>query len=192
MRAIASSLILTLPLFFAAGCDKKADDKKSDDKKADAKSSDDKQADAKPPEAPAEPELVMVEQDLTPAGADWAGWVAQGPEGAKVMGDLGKAARIAAGKQDFDLLFVPTKTDLAESKALVEKANADGTTKVAFTSDTPELLEWTVTGEGWTSYNFQMNMKAGELEVTCKILNGVKSVARRDAHKAACATLAKK
>ena len=99
MRAIASSLILTLPLFFAAGCDKKADDKKSDDKKADAKSSDDKQADAKPPEAPAEPELVMVEQDLTPAGADWAGWVAQGPEGAKVMGDLGKAARIAAGSR---------------------------------------------------------------------------------------------
>jgi hypothetical protein len=136
----------------------------------------------------------MKEHDLTSAGADWEGWAAQGPVSAQIMGDLGKAARIAGGKDDdFDLLFVPKKTDFAETKSNVEKgAEANAGTKVTFTSDTPELLEWTTEGEGWASYSFAMNMTAGEREVTCKTLNGTKTPEARDVQKAACATLAKK
>jgi hypothetical protein len=197
VRIVTKSLLLAVPLCLALGCDKKTDDKKADDKKADDKKAEADKAD-KAPEKPAEPEkpapIEMKEHDLTSAGAEWEGWVAQGAASGEVMGDLGKAARIAGGKDtDFDLLFVPKKTDFAESKANVEKgAEANAGTKVTFTSDTPELLEWTTEGEGWSSYSFEMNMTVGDREVTCKTLHGTKTPEARDQHKAACATLAKK
>ncbi|PRQ06223.1 hypothetical protein [Enhygromyxa salina] len=198
MRNPLSYLGLLLPLCLALACDKPADDKKTDEKTTDdKKTAEKKEAPAEPekpaePEAPAKPDFVMTEHDLSTIGPEWAGWVAQGPKSAKVMGDLGKAARIAAGKDGFDLIFLPTKTDFAEVKAMLQKSAEANKTKIEFTIDTPELLEWTTTGDGWVSYSFQMNMTAGEQEITCKNLNGSESQLLVEVHKGQCATLVKK
>ena len=194
MRSVARHLTLLLPLCLGLGCDdKKSADEKSADKSAEKKT-ESEAPEVDDPKVPEKPAVKMVEHDLTTAGADWEGWTAQGPEGAKVMGDLGKAARIAGdGLDSFDLLFLPKKTDLAELKGSVETGvAASGGDTATFSSDTPELLEWARNGEGWVSYNFAMNMTVGDREVTCKTLNGVSTEPGLAEMKAACATLAKK
>lgn len=206
MLEIASlrTTLLALPLCLAlAGCDKQEEKKteKTDDKadKADKKvaDADAKKAEPVKPAEPAKPEIKMVEHDLSSGDPEWAGWVAQGPEGAQIMADGVKGARIAAGRDvDFDLAFAPKKTDLAELKGNVQKgADASkGEMKLTFTSDTPELLEWVADGYGSKRYNFVMNMKSGDRDVTCKnnYMVGIESEEGLASHKAACATLAKK
>lgn len=113
------------------------------------------------------------------------------------MADGVKGARIAANGMDaFDLAFAPKTTDLAELEANVQKGAdaSNGEMKLTFSSDTPELLEWEADGYGSKRYNFVMNMKAGDREVTCKnnYMVGIASKEDLEAHKAACATLTKK
>jgi hypothetical protein len=195
--------LFALPLCLSlAACDKKdekAEDKKSDDKKADEVKADEAKPEEAKPEAPAEPEkpaIVMVEHDLSSADPEWAGWVAQGPEGAKVMADGVKGARIAAGKIDWDLAWAPKKTDLAELKKNLEKGaeNSKGEMKLTFTTDTPEALEWTSEGYGATNYNFVIHMQVEDREISCKnnYMIGIPSKELLEQHKEACKSLKKK
>ncbi len=192
--------ILALPLCLSlAACDKGKDEGKADDKKAEDKKDAEPQAKAEdktPPPEPEKPALTMIEHDLSSADPEWAGWVAEGPDGAKVMADGVKGARIAAGKMDWDVAWAPKKTDLAQLKKSLETgaANSDGKLKLTFTTDTPEALEWTSEGYGTTKYNFVMHMTVGDREITCKnnYMVGIPSTELLEQHKAACNTLKQK
>ena len=196
--------LFALPLCLSlVACDKKDEKKAEDETSADAKKDDEKKAEEAKPEAEAKPaeeekvELVMIEHDLTSADPEWEGWVAKGPEGAKVMADGVKGARIAAGRDiDWDLAWAPKKRDLAELKKNLEKGaeSSEGKVKLTFTTETPEALEWTYEGYGATKYNFVMHMEVDGKEITCKnnYMVGIPSEELREQHKQACLTLAKK
>ncbi|MCH9682740.1 MAG: hypothetical protein K0V04_14995 [Deltaproteobacteria bacterium] len=180
----------------AKGDAKKANANKSDAKKADAKKADAKKADAKKADEPKP--LVMVDHDLSSADPTWEGWVAQGPEGAKVMKDGIKGARIAAnGRAGFDLAFAPKKKDLAVLKSSLEKGaeNSKGEVKLTFLKEEEGLLEWASDGYGSKTWGFTMHMTVeGIGDVTCQnnIMMGLTSEKALADHKAACATLKKK
>jgi hypothetical protein len=190
----SATVLLSLLVLAASGCDKKEDQAGDSTAAAGggrAAGAGEPAAAGKPPERQAE---EMVEHDLASADPEWSGWVVRGPKGARVMADGVNGARIAADGHDaFDLAFAPRKTDLAELKErLLQGAEASsGEMKLTFTSETPELLEWSAEGYGTTRYHFMMNMVAGDRDVTCQdnIMIGIVSEAYREAHKSACATL---
>ncbi len=158
-------------------------------------------ADTTRPTAPAaEPPAeaaAMVEYDLTPADPSWAGWVASGATGAKVMQHGSKAARIAGGGRDgFDLSWAPKKLELAEYKESLKKGEAasGGKLKITFVKDEPGALEWTQEGYGTTTHSFMMHMTADGKDVTCSnnAMVGIRSEGALLQHKNACGTLKKK
>lgn len=143
-----------------------------------------------------EPPPTMIDFDLSSADPEWDGWTAQGPEGAKVMKDGVKGARIAAnGRHGFDLQFAPKKKDLAQYKASILKGveASEGKSKVEWLVDEEGHLEWTREGYGSTSYNFMMHMAVDGKDVTCQnnVMMGIEGKERLEMHKAACKTLKK-
>lgn len=193
---IMLALALSFTLGACGGSAAPAPGAKSDGSKVDAPKADTPVAPAKV-EPPAKPAVEMVEHDLSSADPEWAGWVAQGPKGAKIMPDGVQGARIAAGRDsDFDLAFAPKKTEFADLKKGLQTGadSSGGKMKLTFTTDTAEALEWTSEGYGRTTYNFIQNMTADGRAVTCKnnYMVGIESTESLAAHKAACATLKKK
>ena len=192
MRSTPIALLVPF-VFTLAACGGEA---KTPAPQADAPKTDAPKADA-PKAAPEKAAVEMVEQDLSSADPEWAGWVAQGPKDAKIMQDGIKGARIAANKSaGFDLAFAPKKTDLAALKKVLQTGEtaSEGKMKLTFTTDTPEALEWTSEGSGAVKYNFVRNMRAGDRDVTCKnnYMVGIESEELRTRHIEACNTLQKK
>lgn len=154
-------------------------------------------------DVPAAP-VTMIEHDLS-SQKGWEGWRAKGPDYAKVMSELHQGVRIAGGgsrldkekKAKFDLAFFPAKRDFAPVKDGIHKgvaaAAADANAKVTFTTDTPELLEWTHESHGRTSYNFLWNFQAGGKDVACGTNGsvGLESPESIAMHKEACKSLTK-
>lgn len=195
MPALSASLVV---LTFAGGCfDEEA---LANAVEAKAKEAIDEQAKkaggSAKPAAAEEPPPKMVDFDLSSADPEWEGWKAQGPEGAKVMKDGVKGARIAAnGRDGFDLQFAPKKKDLAEYKAGILKGveASNGKSKVEWLVDEEGHLEWTREGYGSTSYNFMMHLTVDGKDVTCQnnVMMGIQGKERLEMHKAACKTLEK-
>ena len=185
------------------------DEKKDTSNKTDtptAKDGPTKPAAAKPKAKPAK----MVEHDLSSAHEVWKGWVAQGPEGAKVLANGIKGARIAGGgkglvftkaggDRGFDVNWQPGKMDLKNVKENLEKAKKfapDLKLEHKFLKDEADALVWTsTTGKtGTTVYNFIVHMQIDGADYTCKN-NAAKGAGNEAEHKrmmAACNTLKKK
>lgn len=197
MRSSKFALVIPFTIALAAcGGEAKKSAPQAEASKVDAPKADAPKADAPKP-APEKAPLEMVEHDLSSADPEWAGWVAQGPKEAKLLQDGVKGARIAANKTSgFDLAFAPKKTDLAELKKNLQigESKSEGKSKLTFTTDTPDALEWTFEGYGATKYNFVRNMTVGDREVTCKnnYMVGIDSEELRARHIEACNTLQKK
>ncbi len=191
--ALSASFVLLSA--FASGCF----DEEALANAVEAKAKEAIAAEAKKPAgagATAEAPPKMVDFDLSAADPEWAGWTAQGPEGAKVMKDGVKGARIAAnGRHGFDLQFAPKKKDLAQYKASILKGveASEGKSKVEWLVDEPGHLEWTREGYGSTSYNFMIHMSVDGREITCQnnVMMGIEGKERLEMHKDACKTLKK-
>jgi hypothetical protein len=193
MQTRVFTLALVATLTALAGCG--GDTKKTpgtDAKPADAKPADAKPADAPKPEAE---KLTLVDVDLTPAGASWAGWTAKGPADASVMEDLG-GARIATkkvrGPGSFDIAFKQGKIDLKERKDQIMKGAEMAKSTVTFTVDTPEALEWTSAFDTSKSFEFVQLRKVGDVEVACYTVSPRPNAEEIATLKESCASLAKK
>lgn len=205
-----NTTLLLSCLLCAAACDESAKASEAPKGVAAASAAADKPAPAADaparaakPEAPAPAPVEMIEHDLS-GQKGWEGWRAKGPSYAKVMGEMRSGARIAGGgsrlekdKAKFDLAFYPAKRDFAELKAGLDKgiaaAAADANAKITFTSDTPELLEWTTEMYGKSKYNFLLNFQAGGKDVACgtNSMVGLETPEAIAMHKEACKSLTK-
>ncbi|MBA3452699.1 MAG: hypothetical protein H0T42_06390 [Deltaproteobacteria bacterium] len=134
--------------------------------------------------------------DLASAGASWKGYTARLPRaGAKVMGDLGGAARVATNGRDaepFDVAWAPGSPDLANIKETTAAGESVGT-KTRFLVENPDDVTWLSEFKtGGKSYHFDIGVSAAGQTFRCYSLPmGVDSEAQLAAHKAACATLTK-
>jgi hypothetical protein len=141
------------------------------------------------------PKLTLVDVDLTPAGATWAGWTAKGPADAKVMEDLG-GARIATpkvrGPGSFDIAFKQGTIDLKERKEQIAKGAEMAKSTVTFTVDTPEALEWTQAFDTTKTFEFVQLRKVGDVAVACYSVSSRPNADEIATLKESCASLAKK
>lgn len=149
---------------------------------------------AKAEPAKAEP-IALVEKDLAPAGASWAGWSAKGPADATVMEDLG-GARIATNKVrgpgSFDVAFRQERVNFEERKKGIQEGAAMAKSTVTFTTDTPDVLEWTSNYGSSSSHDFLIVKKVGDVEVTCYTVTGRESAEELAPLKESCDSIAKK
>jgi hypothetical protein len=137
----------------------------------------------------------MVEIDLSTADPARKGWVANGPKDAKVLADGVHGARIAAkGMDAFDVAFGPAKTSLKDVKGGLQAGSKASGSKITYTVDAPDKLEWTTEVGSSKSMNFVWNYKASGKDVSCLTNSGmgVSSDAMITQLKAACGTLHKK
>jgi hypothetical protein len=133
--------------------------------------------------SPAKAAVALADFDLSTADAKWKGWTAKGPADAKVMADGVQGARIAAkgpsildqkkgGDNGFDVAFAWGKDDLKALKKNLQKGadNPVGNVKMklTFTRDEADMLEWTTEVGDSKTYSFEMHMKIGKADVTCK------------------------
>jgi hypothetical protein len=137
---------------------------------------------------------AMAEFDLSPAAANWKGWVAQGAKDGRVMVNGVNGARIAANGMDaFDVMFNPKKKDLKELKKNLEigAAAAKGVMTITFTANTPDNLEWFTEANGVKRYGFTTNFKASGKDVSCSnnIMIGIRDTDLLQRTKDACKTL---
>jgi hypothetical protein len=152
---------------------------------------------------------ALVDFDLSTADPKWKGWTAKGPADAKVLADGVQGARIAAkgpsildqkkgGDNGFDLAFAWGKDDLKALRKNIQKG-ADSPVgnvkvKLTFTRDEPDTLEWTTEVGDSKTYSFEMHIKVGKADITCKN-NYMVGSGNPDEHKRvmdACKTLNKK
>jgi hypothetical protein len=138
---------------------------------------------------------AFVEKDLSKAGAAFQGWVAKGPADADVTGDL-DGVRIVTNKVygpgSFDLAFTLRNKDLAKLKKDMQEGSEIAKTKVTFTVDRPDALEWTTAAGKSKSYSFALLQKSSGKDVTCYTVTPRPSEAEVKALKEVCRTLAKK
>ncbi len=197
MQTRGSTLALVATLIALAGCG--GDTKKTPTADATKPADAAKPADApKPAHAPKPEEavkLTLVDVDLSPAGATWAGWTAKGPADAKVMEDLG-GARIATpkvrGPGSFDIAFKQGPLDLKERKEQIMKGAEMAKSTVTFTVDTAESLEWTTAFDTSKSFEFVQLRKVGDVDVACYTVSSRPDAAEIATLKESCASLAKK
>lgn len=167
------------------------------EKKAEAKAATPEAPKAAPPKAEppkAEPPK-LVDKDLSPAGAAWAGWTAKGPEDATVMEDLG-GARIATkkvrGPGSFDVAFRQERVNFADRKKGIQEGAAMANSTITFIADTPDALEWSSKIGDSTMYNFVIVRKVGDVEVSCYTVSPRESAEDLGVLKQSCESLAKK
>ena len=116
------------------------------------------------------------------------------------MGDMDPASVRIAGKgcsivekcPYFDLILSPKKPDLKNDKKLQEQGAAKYGDKVTFSTDTPDLLEWTREGELGKSINFVRVVEVAGKRIGCRPLAAMVAESNRTAMKEACASLVKK
>ncbi len=138
----------------------------------------------------------LEEKSLEAAGEAFAGWFAQGPKSAKVMGDLG-GVRIASQKLDgpdaFDLAWSFRKPDLAQMKENLTKGAEAGKATLTFSADSEEGLEWTMEAGKHKSYHFSLMLKVSDQDVNCYTMPmGAKNAEEAAFLKETCKTIVKK
>lgn len=199
-----NSLIILSTLFTVAACDAKATTTEAAKTEPSTASATDKPV-AKPvakpaPKAEAAAPVEMIDHDLS-AQKGWEGFHAKGPDYAKVMGELHSGARIAGGtrldkKEPFDVRFYAGKNDFVETKeghtkSTASPAGVGNGAKVSYTTDTPELLEWTYESGGAPHYGFFSNFQVGGKDISCTSDRAPTPEARERA-KESCKSLAKR
>ncbi len=176
MQRIKNCLLLSLTAALAAnvGCSKDKGDNNGNDHTATAGGTTEKST--APKKKAAAPKLI--DYDLSPAGDEWKGWIASGPEGCKAMGDLGKSSRLAckgpgiadeSGHNGFDIIFHKGHEDLAEYKASVKERWAEKEAKGEHEvlTDEPGLLAWKSGGSEYGAFHFKKHLTVGEDKFTC-------------------------
>jgi hypothetical protein len=179
------AVVAALALSFSA-CGKKDESGEGGDKKSGKKHGAD-DAWTKP---------ALEEKDLSSTGEAFKGWFAKGPKDAKVMGDLG-GVRIATpkvmGPGAFDLAWALKKADLKELKEGITKGSEIAKSKVTFTVDTPEALEWTSEAGTSKSMHFSMSFQVSGQDVSCYSMPmGFRSAEELAFMKETCKSLVKK
>jgi hypothetical protein len=115
--------------------------------------------------AAASPKTELVETDLSSRGTHWKGWSVKAPAGAKLSDEKG-ATRIEA--PGFDIVISLKKPHPKKIKSAVEKSAKASSSKVTWTTDSPEALAWTVESSGTKSYFFLEVVKVEKKKVGCQ------------------------
>ena len=139
--------------------------------------------------------VELVPRELTGGHPTWEGWIAEGPESAKIMKGGIKGVRIADNKNaGFDLTIEARHKKLADFKEGIEKgASMNEGTEIEYLVDTDDKLEWKRSSKYGTTWSFIHNFEIDGRKVTCgnNTAIGLKSEAHLEQHKKACQSLRK-
>ncbi len=198
-----NTLFILSTLLSIAACDAKPPAVEAAKTEPSSASAPDKTSEKPTPKAEAPAPIEMIDHDLS-GEKGWEGFHAKGPSYAKVMSELHSGARIAGGgsrlekvkTEPFDLKFYPGKNDFVQAKEGHTKSTGspsgiEAGAKVTYTTDTPELLEWTYESRGSSHFGFFSNFQVADKDISCTTERAPTTEAR-DRAKEACKSLTKR
>ena len=147
---------------------------------------------------------AVVEKDLSPAGASWAGWTVKVPIGVHIQDNINpvtlsgkemflvddevlaappkeRGVRFLSGQPNLEGSFYVDvslkKADLAALKARIVQGANELHGSLTFLHDDPGDLEWISRLGGRLTYQFALHMKLGDRTGTCSSYGPTASMA---------------